>query len=233
MKHQKRRGSKKSVKTSRKARKLAAEQSRESNLSLKQALHAEQDEEAVLYINPTPPSDKPRGRGDSGRMLTDPHHIRGDLQELDRAVRKGWNIRRKTALRRRLEAIAAKTEGQVVTKLGLITSETKGDELAIAAIKVLAAMDAQDLAREKQFREAANPSSTPTTAVQVNVTNVSSDPIDIERRRVELLGLANKLGAREVIINGETVKLTGDNGPADDLPPDEVLSPKAPNPTQP
>ncbi len=153
-----------------------------------------------------------RGRGDAGRLLLDPHRLRSDLAMLQRAVTKGFNVQRKTMLRRRLEGIAAKTEADVVVKgkegCSVIHSESKADELAIMATKVLVAMDAADMKRVEVLKDNPPPEP-PTVNVNVNVTSnsESEEQRQANERRTKLLELADRIGARELVIDGRAVQV--------------------------
>jgi hypothetical protein len=143
-----------------------------------------------------------RGRGDGGRLLLDPHRMRSDLQLVFAAVTKGYNVRRKTMLRRRLEAIANKEQADVVVKgkegCSIVYSESKADELAIAATKILVAMDQADMKRLEVFKD---PPKQDPPGVEVNI-NVNSET---DGRRSSLIELAQRLGAREILIDGRAI----------------------------
>lgn len=147
-----------------------------------------------------------RGNGDSGRLLMDPAKLKQDLTMLRNAVAKGYHVTRKGMLRRRLEAIVAKEKGEVMTKEGLVDSETKADELAIAATKVLVLMDAADLKRLEHFED--KPVVPPQVGITIHGDNttVTSSPVD--RRTIELAELANAIGAKELVIDGRAVPVS-------------------------
>lgn len=155
-----------------------------------------------------------RGRGDSGKILLDPHRVRSDIKLVEQSIRQGWNVRRKTMVRRRLEEIVAKTEAEVVTKEGVISLESAGDKISIEAAKVLVSMDSQDQSRVKNSKNVDGQS----TTVNINVNNINtSDP-----KRIELARLAHKFGARELIIEGESVPISEITGEADPVERDET-----------
>jgi hypothetical protein len=162
----------------------------------------------------------PRGRGDSGGLLTDPHHVRSDLSLIEQSVKKGWNVRRKTMIRRRLEEIVEKKLADVVTKEGIVQLESKADELAIKATSILVQMDTQDQTRLKNSSPQPTESS---TTVNVNVNNLNvSDPD--ERRRVELARLALKFGARELVIDGQSISCSDIVGTASEVQEDPEVT---------
>lgn len=177
---------KKSVKTSKQVLKLVTE---DSEVSTGRGSSENSNPKPVLKV---------RGRGDSGMILTDPHRLRSDLKLTEIAVRKGWNVRRKQMLRRRLEEIAMKTEASVVTRDGVIELESAADKLAIDAVKVLVAMDNADVARIIKKPEV--------PAVQVNVNN-STTNVNLDRRTTELARLAYALGAKELVVEGRSIPI--------------------------
>lgn len=161
---------------------------------------------ASTHDDDTPPPPKAvRGRGDSGMMLLDPHKMRSDLQLLERALRQGYNVRRKSMLRRRLERIVVKETAEVVTKLGVIETESKADELAIAAARILTIMDKADQDRFEMFREKASEPQPTNTNVQVNVNVSDNHDSEANRKRIELAKLALKYGNGTLVIDGEQV----------------------------
>lgn len=158
-----------------------------------------------LSHNPNADLDSsPRGRGDSGKMLLDPHRQRSDTQLLNQAITKGWNVRRKTMIRRRVENILLKKTGEVNTKDGLVDSETKADELALVAANILIKMDSKDLDRQAQF---ADPKTAPKTEVNVNVSVEQHTAVD--SKRLQLIELANRFGARELVVDGSIIQQGG------------------------
>lgn len=150
-----------------------------------------------------------RGRGDSGKLLTDPHRIRSDEQLVNKAVRGRWNVRRKNMIRRRLEGIVDKKTADVLCKGGeIVTMEAPADKLAIEASRVLVAMNAQDQVDDLKGGETP-PAPTP---VEVNVH------VAVDNRRIELARLAHKLGARSLLIDGRQVLVADILGPAGLVP---------------
>lgn len=142
----------------------------------------------------------PRGRGDSGAILTDPKRLDADLRLVRMALARGYNVRRKTMLRRRLEAIAAKLEVNVPTKEGgMVPSEALADKHSIDAIKALIAMDQADMKRVELFRG----DNAQGTTVNVNVNNAES--VTVDQRTIELARLAHSLGCKEVTVEGKSI----------------------------
>ena len=90
--------------------------------------------------------------------------------------------------------------GEVVTKEGVVKTESKADELAIKAASILVMMDKDDVNRYKELKEP-----TPVLPPTVNVTVTNNNVINTDTRRVELARLALKFGARELVIDGESV----------------------------
>ena len=184
-------------------------------------------EQLSQEATPTEPTDhvQLRGRGDSGLILTDPHRLRSDIKLVEAAVRKGWNVRRKTMVRRRMEEIVAKTEAEVVTKEGLVKLESAADKLAIDAAKVLTAMDNQDINRITKLKESAGQPVSPINPVQVNVNVSSNGPGNVnttatvfDSRTIELARLAASLGAREFHVDGKPVPIADIVGTVSGLP---------------
>lgn len=141
---------------------------------------------------------KTRG-GDTGGLLTsnNPREVRNDLKLLGRAVRSGWNIKRKNMIKRRLEEIMQKTSVSVPTKNGMVDCDGPADSNAIAAARVLVAMNGQDQADDHLAIKNGQPES----STVVNITN----NVSVDHRRIELARLANKLGARELLIDGKPI----------------------------
>ncbi len=174
-----------------------------------------QDKKEPVIDNPASElMPEPRGRGDSGALLTDPHHLRGDLKLVEQAISKGYNIRRKSMLRDRLYDIAMKTSGEVNTKEGLVDSETKGDELAIQSIRCLVEMDKADIKRIEMTNKA------PPATTNINILNQQTNNATvIDARQAQLIELAKSFGASKLDINGRTVN-TGQEGEATNSPED-------------
>src|SRR5688572_21520082 len=95
------------------------------------------------------PIEPDKTKTDQGKLLTDPHRVRGDRQLVDQAVSKNWNVKGSTKklLRERAIGIALKTSGEVMTKEGIVDSETKGDELSVKAMELVLKMDQADMKR--------------------------------------------------------------------------------------
>lgn len=142
--------------------------------------------------------------GDSGGLLTsdNPKEIKKDLRMIEGAVRKGWNIKRKNMIQRRLLEIMEKTHVSVPTKNGMVDCDGPADSNAIAAARVLVAMNGQDQA-DDHLALKINDQSEPSTVVTIH-NNVTS----IDARRIELARLANKLGARELLIDNRPVPIS-------------------------
>lgn len=151
--------------------------------------------------------DREHGRGgDTGGLLTskDPREVKKDLKLVERAVRNGWGIKRKNMIVRRLQAIVEKTHVSVATKTGgTVEVDGPADSNAIAAARVLVAMNGQDQADDHLAIKNGQPDNGSSTTINIhnNVTN-------IEQRRIELARLADKFGARSLVINGEQVSVT-------------------------
>lgn len=163
---------------------------------------------------------KNRG-GDTGGLLTsnNTREVRKDLQLVERAVRSGWNIKRKNMIKRRLLEIMEKTHVSVPTKMGTVDVDGPADSNAIAAARVLVAMNGQDqsddhLAIKHQAEQ-------PNTVVNIHNNNVTT----IDNRRIELARLAKSLGASELSISGRTVSV-------DDVIESDVVVPKTEAPTR-
>lgn len=141
--------------------------------------------------------------GDSGGLLTsdNPKEIKKDLRMIEGAVRKGWNIKRKNMIQRRLLEIMEKTHVSVPTKNGMVDCDGPADSNAIAAARVLVAMNGQDQADDHLALKNGQPE--PSTVVTIH-NNVTS----IDARRIELARLANKLGARELLIDNRPVPIS-------------------------
>lgn len=143
-------------------------------------------------------------------LLIEPHRSRSDIKLVEQSLRGGWNVKRKGRIRRRLEGILVKTVADVVTKNGVVPSESAADKLAIESAKVLAAMDNADMNRVVEFRKLDSapppPEQNPApTNVNVTVTNVVNNP---DNRRIELARLAIKHGDGTLVVDGRTVQAT-------------------------
>lgn len=104
----------------------------------------------------------------STELLTDPTHTRGDLRQIETAIRKGWAI-----------------PEQVFEKAGLVISQilTKGTAREkVAAARVLIAMNEQN-----------NPQ--PVLVAHQHIHSVASNTTesDVERKRRELSGRIARL----------------------------------------
>ena len=156
--------------------------------------------------------------GDSGGLLTsdNPKEIKKDLRMIEGAVRKGWNIKRKNMIQRRLLEIMEKTHVSVPTKNGMVDCDGPADSNAIAAARVLVAMNGQDQTDDHLALKINDQSDQPNTVVNIHNNNVTA----IDNRRFELARLANKLGARELLIDGESVPVTEHIGSTDSVQKD-------------
>lgn len=176
-----------------------------------------------------------KGRGDSSELLTsdDPKELLKDIQQIDKALRNRWGVRRKDMIRQRMEEIVAKTNAQVVTKEGLEDSATKADELAIAATQALIKMDALDQ-KDEHFEVKSKKPELPqlpgmNVYGDVNIGNNQQNNV-AEDRRAKILELAERFGASRVVIEDRTDgteikedagKLVEDHGPVGSLPKDD------------
>jgi hypothetical protein len=141
-----------------------------------------------------------QGRGgDSGKLLTDPTHVKADARMIQQAVRGRWGIRRRNMIQKRLLGIVEKTEVEVMTKEGPAKMEGPADANAISAARVLVAMNGQDQADDHLEITKGKP------GVNVNVLS-TSDPSQPGSSRI--LQLAKSLGATELIIDGSAVPVT-------------------------
>lgn len=145
-------------------------------------------------------------RGDSSKMLTDSKDVKSDIKLVEEAVSKGWNVRRKDMIRRRLEDIVIKTTGKVHLKEATIDCETEGDKISIQAAKVLTQMDKNDVERVKNSK----PPEDTRPVVNVNV--------GIDARTTKYLELARSLGVKELTIDGRRVETDPDIRTVDSVP---------------
>jgi hypothetical protein len=105
----------------------------------------------------------------STELLTDPTHTRGDLRQIETAIRKGWTI-----------------PEQVFEKAGLVISQilTKGSNREkVAAMKCLLAMNEQNTPPQ------------PVLVAHQHIHQVASNTTesDVERKRRELSGRIARL----------------------------------------
>ncbi len=105
----------------------------------------------------------------STELLTDPTHTRGDLRQIETAIRKGWAI-----------------PEQVFEKAGLVISQilTKGSNREkVAAMKCLLAMNEQNTPPQ------------PVLVAHQHIHQVASNTTesDVERKRRELSGRIARL----------------------------------------
>lgn len=187
--------------------------SRRQRAKLKNAKMADEELNSIIPNNPRPNHEGPRGRGDSGGLLTQPSQFKNDIKLVENSIKKGWNVRRKQMIRRRLEDILVKTTGDMNTKDGIVSSETVADKLAIDAAKVLVTMDAQDMTRIKNGKP-----DVPGTVVNVT-NNVLNNGFDA--RTIELARLAFNIGARELTVSGRSIPIQEILGTVDRVPTQE------------
>ena len=151
---------------------------------------------------------KSRG-GDSGRLLTKPKEVVADARLIERAVRGRWGVRRRGMIRRRLEEIVAKTEVEVHfgTKEGPVgvNSPDSADKNAVAAARVLVAMDSMDQA-DDHFEVKNKTPATPGVGIYVNGGN------NPQSGSSQIVQLAIALGATELVIDGSAVPVTESTG---------------------
>lgn len=87
---------------------------------------------------------KSGGQGEGPAVLVDAHRTKSDINLISRAVREGWNVpvEGRAIVVRRLLGVVAKTSVDVMTKEGPANMEGPADQNAVAASRVLVAMDA-------------------------------------------------------------------------------------------
>jgi hypothetical protein len=144
--------------------------------------------------NDQPPTHLHKGKGG---LLTNDKEVEKDVRLIERAIRERWDIRKKGMIQRRLLDVMAKTSVQVLTKAGIFDSEADADTNAIAASRVLVQMNGQDQADDHKESDSGKP-----LGVQVNVVN------NLEPGQSRILQLAKSLGARELIIDDQSIRLT-------------------------
>mgnify|MGYP007100042505 CR=1 FL=1 len=133
----------------------------------------------------------------SNTILTNPDEVKEDILLVESAVRKGWNVENKGLIRKRIEEIVMKKTGEVVTKEGVIDSETKADELAIAGARVLALMDKDDVNRVESFK--------PKLASNTNINIINNNVQALDDKQLALIELSERLGVRELVIDGDKI----------------------------
>lgn len=164
-----------------------------------------------------------KGGGNQAGLLTsdDPRELMRNLLDTQRAIAQGWNIKQKEMIRNRLYKIMEKQEAEVMTKEGLVDSETKADELALLAAKVLTMMDANDVKRIEVIDGIVNKPSAP----QPHGTNPNGSSPGItatEEGRSALTELALRFGARELVIDDRAVISEHRPETVDDVSGDET-----------
>ena len=95
--------------------------------------------------------DSSRGIGLSEPILQDPHRVYEDTRIAAVAIKKRWNIPegKRSGLIDRLFGITEKTSNVILTKAGPFDSESDADKNAVAAAKVILAMEGQNQVDEK------------------------------------------------------------------------------------
>lgn len=173
-----------------------------------------------------------KANGDASRMLTstDPKELLQELMMVQGAVAKGWNIRQKDMIRDRLLKIMRKETAEVFTKEGAVESETAADELAIKAAKVLESMDASDVKRLEVINDIVtkkNAQPGPSTEININVNGQqqASSLTSTEEGRSQLLALAKRFGASELVIEDRPVIQASPGETDSDLSGDADSSP--------
>lgn len=129
----------------------------------------------------------------------DAKQTRSDLKLVERAIRQRWDIKNKGMLQRRLMEVVNKPTVPILTKQGVFDSEADADANAIAATRVLVQMNAQDQEDDQFEIKQKNPQAG-------NVVNVNLNTLEFRRSRI--LQLAERLGARELIIDGTAIPTT-------------------------
>lgn len=120
-----------------------------------------------------------RGIGLSEPLLQDPHRVYEDTRIAAVAVKKRWDISedKRRVLVDRLLGIVDRKSNTILTKAGPFDSKSDADKNAIAAGKVIVAMEGQNQTDDKPQKE--SPSVNVTVGVQVNQsiqTAVSAEP---------------------------------------------------------
>ncbi len=133
-----------------------------------------------------------KGCGDQSGLLTstNPSELLSDVKLIDKAIsrRVPWNVKRKDMVVQRLTDIVNKITVKVPTKEGgLVDSEAKADELAIAASSVLAKLDAID---QKDHIEANKKPDVPQPGINIGTLNVNNT----DDRRSHLTRLLERFG---------------------------------------
>ncbi len=88
--------------------------------------------------------DAAAGQEEDTTLLTDPHRMSHDLRLLARAVKERWPVRKRDVVVKRLLGIVEKTQVEVMTKTGPASLDGPADANAVAAARVLVAMEAQN-----------------------------------------------------------------------------------------
>lgn len=169
--------------------------------------------------------------GNFSDLLTtdDPEQLRKNLLLLKNALSKGYDVRNKGLMRKRAEEILRKQTGEVMTKHGIVESETKADELALDALRVLTKMDEIDLRRLEKLLdinrdEAKDNQGQSGTQVNINVNGNSEVTVNSDDKRSSLIMLARRFGASELVIDDQPVMEDGSNQEAIDVSGNEVES---------
>lgn len=157
----------------------------------KKALHPKVRKRQFVPIEPD------KDKSDQGKVLTNLNQMNRDLRLVNRAV-KNWNVKpsQMKLVRERMVGIVLKTTGEMMTKEGLVDSETKADELSVKAATVLVNMNNSDIKN--------NENQLPTTTT-VNIQNNNVNTLDPQS--TSLLELAQQWGAKSLVINGNEVSV--------------------------
>jgi hypothetical protein len=154
----------------------------------------------MIALNTTGNSDGDNGgQGASVSILADPHRTASDINLARRAVRQRWPVKdeHRGIVVDRLMDIVQKAEVSVMTKEGPEKIEGPADSNAIAAARVLVAMESQNQADEHHAAPAPQ---------NVNV-NVSVDD-----RRSRLAAISARLGIEGVVVDAQPLSAAGSAG---------------------
>ena len=119
------------------------------------------------------------GQGVGLAILTDSHRERADIRLAGRAVREKWPVTNKAAVVERLMAIIEKREVTIMTKEGPAMVDAPADANAVAAARVLVAMEKQNRDDERS---------------EVDTRNTQGRVIDVDSRRLRLAQIAERIG---------------------------------------
>lgn len=144
-----------------------------------------------------------RGSGLSEPLLQDPHRVYDDTRIAAVAVKKRWDIPedKRRGLIERLFGIVDRKSNVILTKAGPFDSKSDADKNAIAAGKVIVAMEGQNQTDDKPAKETAGTQVNVNVGVQVNQSiqsAVTAEPEYLEWLRQRELaegGNADAVGA--------------------------------------